>query len=71
MDSQGFVYRIENTSLKIAFHYIRPGKATKLLVRTWFDKYDCHNCDIIMGDLNLNPKIPNDKKKLDQLCMEG
>ena len=71
MDSQGFILRVKNTSLKIAFLYIRPGKASKLLIRNLFNKYDCHDCDIIMGDLNLNPKLSNDKKRLDQLCQEG
>ena len=71
MDSQGFILRIKNTSLKIAFLYIRPGKATKALIRDLLNKFDCHDCDIVMGDLNLNPKIPIDKKRLDQLCQEG
>ena len=56
MDSQVFVFRIPKIYLKIAFVYIRPGKATKLLFRNLFQNFDCHNCDILLGDLNLNPR---------------
>ena len=67
-DCQGFVFRIQQIYKKVAFIYIRPGKATEHLIQNLIEYYDCENCDLIMGDLNLNPRIINDRMRLRQLC---
>ena len=43
-DSQGFVFGMKHIYLKIAFVYIRPGKATKKLISTLLNSYDCNDC---------------------------
>ena len=30
--------------------------------------FDCDDSDVIMGDLNLNPRINSDRQRLNQLC---
>jgi endonuclease/exonuclease/phosphatase family metal-dependent hydrolase len=56
--------------LKIAFVYIRPNKATKTLINTLLNSFDCKDCDLIMGDFNLNRRNPNEYERLIQLCQE-
>ena len=69
-DSQGFVFGMKHIYLKIAFVYIRPNKATKTLINTLLNSFDCKDCDLIMGDFNLNRRNPNEYERLIQLCQE-
>ena len=41
------------------------------MIKNLLEYYDCKNCDIIMGDLNLNPRENNDQLRLAQLCQNG
>ena len=47
--------------LSFAFIYIRPGKGTKNQINKILIDYKCEDCDVIMGDLNLNPNNAEEK----------
>ena len=67
--SQGFVYGIMSPLfLKIGFLYIRPGTGSKKQIDTILKNYECNDCDILMGDLNLNPRKEADMLRIKQLC---
>ncbi len=69
-DSQGFIFGLSHIYLKLAFLYIRPGKGSKSVINNLLNDFDCDDCDVIMGDLNLNPKNDCDRQRLSQLCQD-
>ena len=69
--SQGLLYgMLKPLYLRFAFLYIRPGSGTKRQISTILKSYECNDCDIIMGDLNLNPQKPSELERINQLCSE-
>ena len=66
---QGLLYGFMNPLyLRMSFIYLRPGVGSKTQISHMLKKYDCSKCDIIMGDLNLNPKNDSEKKRIEELC---
>ena len=71
-NSQGLLYGMMSPLyLRFAFVYIRPGKGSKNQIYKMLNDYKCGDCDVIMGDLNLNPKIAREKARILQLCNEN
>ena len=60
--------RIEADDLHILCLYLLPGKATKIRIAKILDDELLRNAHIIMGELTLNPRVHDDKQRLDQLC---
>ena len=58
----------EPINVSFAFIYLRPNKGTNDQIKMILEKYECDNCHIIMGDLNLNPRDASEKARLNQLC---
>ena len=70
--SQGFLFGILNPLyLRFGFLYITPGSGTKKQIYTILNSYEYNNCDVIMGDLNLNPKYESDQERINQLCNDN
>ena len=68
---QGFVYGfMKPLYLRVCFVYIRPGAGNKKQINHMLQYYDCSKCDIIMGDLNLNPRNDTERERINQLCHE-
>ena len=66
---QGFIYGFMNPLyLRMCFIYLRPGVGSKKQIDKILRTFDCNNCDIIMGDLNLNPKHEQEMQRIEQLC---
>ena len=53
---------------RFGFLYIRPGLGTTRQNHRILISYDCNDCDVIMWDVNLNPKSESDKYQITQLC---
>ena len=62
---QGLVVNTKKYYKKLLFIYIRttPSQSEVAEIAKQFDDFDC-----IIGDLNLNPKIKEQKQRLDTLC---
>ena len=54
--------------LRFCFMYIRPGVGSKRQINKILTTYGCNNCDVIMGDLNLNQRHDSEKERIEQLC---
>ena len=68
-NSQGLIYgMMKPLYLRFAFLYMRPGTGSKKQIETILTSYGCNDCDVIMGDLNLNPKNPSELQRIQQLC---
>ena len=71
-NSQGLVYgMLSPLYLSFAFIYIRPGKGSKNQINKILIDYKCEDCDVIMGDLNLNPNNAEEKVRILQLCNDN
>ena len=53
---------------QFAYVYMRPNCGSKDQVTRILTQFEGNNCDVIMGDLNLNPKLPSENERLKQLC---
>ena len=51
-----------------AYVYLRPNTGNMDQIRKILEKYECEMCDFIIGDLNLNPNIPCEKERLQEMC---
>ena len=56
--------------IQVTLLYVKPGKCTKQKVNEIFSLQVVDDSQIIMGDLNLNPAIPNEKRRLEELCRD-
>ena len=63
---QVLVYAIND--VKFAFIYLRPNAGNKDQISKILNDYKCSEVDVIMGDLNMNPRISFDNDRLKQLC---
>ena len=52
----------------IAFVYMRPSTSSETQINKILQEYQCERCEIIMGDMNLNPREKSDMDRLEQLC---
>ena len=62
---QGLVIDLIPLYRRVAFLYLRATPTTEELYKL---RESVKNCDCIIGDLNLNPKVPEQRKKLLTLC---
>ena len=53
---------------RFGFIYLRPSSGSQDQISKMLKKYQCNTCDVLMGDLNLNPRISYDSDRLKQLC---
>merc|ERR1711954_505327 len=63
---QVLIYAIND--VKFAFIYLRPNAGNKDQISKILNDYKCSEVDVIMGDLNINPRISFDNDRLKQLC---
>ena len=71
-NSQGLLYgMMKPLYLRFGFLYIRPGGGTKKQISRLLNSYQCNDCDVLMGDLNLNPNNAIEKDRIQQLCNEN
>ena len=54
-----------------AYIYLRPNTGNREQIRRILEDYYCRDCDVIMGDLNLNPRISTDSERLKELCSDN
>ena len=64
---QVMIYEIKN-DVKFAFVYLRPNAGNKDQISKILKNYQCSDVNVIMGDLNLNPRISFENDRLKQLC---
>ena len=50
------------------FIYLRPSSGSQDQISKMLKEYQCNTCDVLMGDMNLNPRIAYDNDKLKQPC---
>ena len=63
--SQGLVYgMMKPLYLRFGFVYLRPGTGTKKQIDTLLNSYNCKDCDVIIGDLNLNPRNFSENERI-------
>ena len=67
-DSKCQVIIEEINCIRFAFIYLRPNAGDKDQISKILQNYQCSEVDVIMGDVNLNPRISFENDRLKQLC---
>ena len=69
-DNEYQVITIKTDGLLVSCLYIEPGKGTKKKIAEILTDVHIQSSEIIMGDLNLNPKDPNELCRIKQFCRD-